>query len=179
MFYKKQKNENLPPNVAKGKWNGKVIHYRTDRIIVQLEPLPKGRVIRYPKATGRVIYSVGEISDNIELAKKLSKLKEVKYAEPDAIVTGALTPNDTRLSEQWGIDTIGAIDGWDLETGGKSNILIAIMDSGISIDNVGNLNHPDLNSSKFILGTDFVNGGTPRDEFGHGTHVFSDHQRCL
>jgi subtilisin family serine protease len=51
-------------------------------------------------------------------------------------------------------------------------VLIGIIDSGISMSTAGALDHPDLNQAgRYILGTDFVDGGTPRDLHGHGTHV--------
>ena len=50
--------------------------------------------------------------------------------------------------------------------------MIGIIDSGISMLAAGGLDHPDLNdASRITLGTDFVDGGTPRDLNGHGTHV--------
>ena len=64
---------------------------------------------------------------------------------------------------------VRAFDAWDLETGDPT-VLIGIIDSGISMTG-GALDHPDLSGTRFTLGTDFVDGGEPRDLNGHGTHV--------
>ena len=55
---------------------------------------------------------------------------------------------------------------------GNGNVLIGIIDSGISIDG-GNLSHSDLDDgTRYILGTDFIDDdASPDDQFGHGTHV--------
>jgi len=88
----------------------------------------------------------------------------VEYAEPNYIIRAVLTPNDPYFSSQWGLTKIGAPQAWDVTTGG-SDLIIAIVDSGIDLD------HPDL-SGKIILGYDYVNEDwDPDDDFGHGTHV--------
>ena len=103
--------------------------------------------------------------------RKVARLGEVEYAEPDVVDHACVIPSDTRYVEQWGLQKIGMPAAWDLETGG-SNVLIGIIDSGISMSGGGALDHPDLNDpSRYIQGTDFVDGGTPRDLNGHGTHV--------
>ncbi|TEU11378.1 MAG: peptidase S8 [Anaerolineales bacterium] len=88
----------------------------------------------------------------------------VEYAEPNYIIRAVLDPNDLYFPSQWGLDMIGAPEAWDVTTG-SSDIIIAIVDSGIDLD------HPDL-SGKIIVGYDYVNGDwVPDDDFGHGTHV--------
>jgi thermitase len=88
----------------------------------------------------------------------------VEYAEPNYIIRAILTPNDPYFSSQWGLTKIGAPQAWDFTTG-SSDLIIAIVDSGIDLD------HPDL-SGKIIWGYDYVNGDwVPDDDYGHGTHV--------
>jgi thermitase len=88
----------------------------------------------------------------------------VEYAEPNYIVRAVLDPNDPYFSSQWGLTKIGAPQAWDVTTG-SSDLIIAIIDSGIDLD------HPDL-SGKIILGYDYANGDwEPDDDYGHGTHV--------
>jgi thermitase len=89
----------------------------------------------------------------------------VEYAEPNYIIRAVLTPNDTYfLSHQWNMPQINAPQAWDITTG-SSDLIIAIVDSGIDLD------HPDL-SGKIILGYDYVNEDwDPDDDYGHGTHV--------
>ncbi len=88
----------------------------------------------------------------------------VEYAEPNYIIRAVLTPDDPHFSSQWGLAKIGAPQAWDVTTG-SSDLVIAVVDSGIDLD------HPDL-GGKIILGYDYINGDwDPDDDFGHGTHV--------
>jgi thermitase len=88
----------------------------------------------------------------------------VEYAEPNYIIHAVGTPNDPEFWQQWGLTKIGAPQAWDVTTG-SSDIIIAIVDSGIDLD------HPDLNG-KIIWGYDYVNEDwVPDDDYGHGTHV--------
>ncbi len=88
----------------------------------------------------------------------------VEYAEPNYIIRAVLTPDDPDFSSQWGLTKIGAPQAWDVTTG-SSDLIIAIIDSGIDLD------HPDL-SGKIILGYDYVNEDwIPDDDYGHGTNV--------
>lgn len=176
---------------TKSEWQGKEVSHRIDRVNVKLqvnlrnpdEKLLKSRaeellksikgaeIVRFSVRSGKLIVKVPEGTDIVALAKELSQRPDVAYAEPDIMGRGSLAPNDTRYGEQWALGKINAEGAWDLETGGN-NILIGIIDSGISIQN-GALSHSDLDdTSRYILGTDFVeDDATPNDEFGHGTHV--------
>ena len=108
----------------------------------------------------------------IELAHQLAEKDYLEYVEPDMMGEGGVVPDDPRFSEQRGLAQIGAPGAWDVETGSASNVLIGIIDSGISMTSLGVLDHPDLrNPWRFIIGSDFVDGGSPRDLHGHGTHV--------
>lgn len=99
---------------------------------------------------------------------------EVEYAEPNYI-RRAFLPNDTNFNLQWGLHNTGqpvgsppgagtvdididAPDAWTIETGG-SEIIIAILDSGVDID------HPDLVDNLMD------NDPSTDDDYGHGTHV--------
>jgi subtilisin family serine protease len=82
-----------------------------------------------------------------------------------------LVPNDSRYAQQWALPKISAENAWDIEEG-NGNVLIGIIDTGISMQG-SMLTHPDLdNATRYILGTDFVNDDAiPLDDLGHGTHV--------
>jgi subtilisin family serine protease len=174
-------------NVASGEWQGRQAQYYTDRVVIKLKPpadsarsledvyadvaadIPGGEP-RHQTPTGRVIASVEPGTDVLDLAAKLSARDDVEWAEPDVVDKAALMPSDPRFTDQWGLTKMSAPAAWDLETG-QANVLIGIVDSGISMAATGGLNHPDLDSSRYVLGTDFVDGGDPRDLNGHGTHV--------
>jgi subtilisin family serine protease len=132
----------------------------------------------------------------------------VEYAEPNYIHQLAATPNDTKFTSLWGLHNTGQTGGtadvdidapeaWDITTG-SSNVIIAVIDSGIAYD------HPDLAANMWrnpgeipndgidndgngwvddYFGYDFRSGdsepmdpidltaGTTRGNPGHGTHV--------
>lgn len=77
-------------------------------------------------------------------------------------------PNDPSFNDA----DIDAPEAWNISTG-DPNVILAILDSGIPIQN-GALSHPDLNdANKVILGPDYTGepDNTVRDEQSHGTHV--------
>ena len=115
----------------------------------------------------------------LEVANKLAQHPDVKFAEPDMIMTGtttALIPNDPGFPNCWGLHNTGQSGGtpdmdmdgpeaWDISIG-EPSIIVAIMDLGIEQD------HPDINQ---IPGMDFTGnntGGGPASECDdHGTQV--------
>jgi subtilase family protein len=177
-----------PDNVASGEWRGQPTQYFTDRLVIKLKApedsarslediyeevardIPDGGLRQAPSPAGRVVVSVEPGTDIPELAASISARDDVEWAEPDVVDRAALTPSDPRFAQQWGLPKIKAPAAWDLETG-AGTVLIGIIDSGISMAATGGLNHPDLDAGRYLLGTDFVDGGTPRDLNGHGTHV--------
>ncbi len=190
MLSKEQGSKSTDDHIKQGEWKKKKIRYYAGRVIVKLKPpasdsdksaaslcdelaasLPSGRVRRYAKATGRTVLYFDAKSSVTTIARQLSERADVEYAEPDVVDSAMLIPSDTRYADQWGPDLIGAPGAWALETG-NNNALIGIIDSGISTTAGGALDHPDLNAAgRYMLGTDFVDGGAPRDLRGHGTHV--------
>ncbi len=185
----KEPNDAQARNVTTGEWEGQQTAYRSDRLIVKLkapaeesaksvdeicadiaEAIPGGEQWTPSGSTGRMLYSVAPDADPAKVAAEISARDDVEYAEPDVIDTAQVVPTDTRYSEQWALPKVDAPTAWDLETG-DANVIIGIIDSGISMSATGGLNHPDLDASRYQLGTDFVDGGTPRDLNGHGTHV--------
>lgn len=127
-------------------------------------------IVREPSPTGRVVLRIPEGTDVLQYAKRLAESPLVEYAEPDVVDTAQLVPADPRYPQQWAPPLVNAEEAWDLTTGGPG-VVIGVIDSGISMTGAG-LDHDDLSTpGRFTLGTDFVDGGTPRDLNGHGTHV--------
>jgi len=186
----KQKIER-PPNSIEGQWQGRKALFYNNRLIVKFktptektdtsvadvvesvrQAIPGGTLLRAPRGTGRALFGIDPGTDVVVLANELSKLAGVEYAEPDVVDTVALVPTDPRYVDQWSLPKVNAPAAWDAVTGSATGVLIGIVDSGISMSAAGALDHPDLNdASRYILGTDYVDGGTPRDLHGHGTHV--------
>jgi subtilisin family serine protease/PKD repeat protein len=112
---------------------------------------------------------------------------DVEYAEPNYLVKALATPNDPFLGNLWGMSRIGAPAAWDVTTGGNSEAVVAVIDTGIDY------NHPDLAANIWTNpqesagnGADNDNNGYPNDIHGidvwnrdsdplddhfHGTHV--------
>jgi subtilisin family serine protease len=121
----------------------------------------------------------------------------VEYAEPNYIRKSAFVPNDIFFGQQWALQNAGTFAGgtagadvkapeaWDI-TRGTSDIVIAVLDTGID------LNHQDLAGNIDSRGRDFTTcakfdpnvpppalvcvtpkaqGDNPADDNGHGTHV--------
>lgn len=130
------------------------------------------------------------------IARYLNHL-DVLYAEPNYIVQRLVTPNDPDFGSLWGLHNTGQSSGtedadidapeaWDLTTG-SSNVVVAVIDTGIDY------NHEDLSANMFrnsddcnsngldddgngfvddCHGIDKVNDDSdPMDDHSHGTHV--------
>jgi serine protease len=133
--------------------------------------------------------------DGTILAAQLRGQPEVVYAEPNYIGRASLVPSDPGFHErQWNLSAIDMPRAWDIAGGGSSDLIVAVVDSGVTTVNqtlevatwdgsairplsvpVGI--SPDLSASRFVSPADFANGdgATPIvvDTAGHGTHVAS------
>ena len=75
--------------------------------------------------------------------------------------TAAFLPADTFYSEQWALSKIKAPQAWDLSGGGSSDVVIAILDSGVDID------HPDLKENIWINVREVADDGLDNDNNGY------------
>ena len=95
-----------------------------------------------------------------------SAFPEVEFAELDRVVEPSdVTPNDPWFANwEWHLNKIQAPAAWSVTTG-SSNIIIAILDTGV--DGA----HEDL-APKLVGGWNFFDGNSDtRDVYGHGTMV--------
>jgi subtilisin family serine protease len=127
------------------------------------------------------------------LAEQLAAQPEVAYAQPNFLRHKTLTPNDTGYAaRQWNLQTIDMPSAWNINPGAKSDIIVAVVDTGVTTFTgtvgvstwngsaiqpitVAYATNPDLSQSRIVSPTDLVtNGGsTVLDSDGHGTHVSS------
>ncbi|AVQ06075.1 TPA: S8 family serine peptidase [Xanthomonas vasicola pv. zeae] len=88
------------------------------------------------------------------LMRQLAADPNVQSVEVDQMLHAVLTPNDTRLSEQWAFGTTNAglniRPAWDKSTG--ANVVVAVIDTGI-------VSHPDLDAN-ILPGYDFISDAT-------------------
>lgn len=101
----------------------------------------------------------------------------VEYAEPDFLVRATFVPDDNYFSFQWNLDNsvtggIGMETAWDIQQG-DPNVIVAILDTGVAYEDFAGFRQaPDLATTAFVPGYDFVNDDShPNDDQGHGTHV--------
>lgn len=84
------------------------------------------------------------------LMRKIAAEPDVLSVEVDQLLRPTLTPNDSRLSEQWafGTDTAGinVRSAWDQASG--DGVVVAVIDTGIT-------DHEDLNAN-ILTGYDFI-----------------------
>lgn len=140
---------------------------------------------------------MAEVPDSLDLFQIIEKIKIhplIEFAEPNLVYYAFLDePDDPYYAGtspatyryQWALHNIGqsppggtvdadidAPEAWEIEKGNSTVQIIAILDSGIPMQN-GILSHPDLNDPyKIILGPDYYDDGNGvKDERGHGTHV--------
>ena len=143
--------------------------HRTDEIIVRFKG--SDRFVRVSNARGEDIDT---------LLARYNNRPDVIYAEPNYIAHAFFVPNDRYYSYQWNFDNnvsggIHMEDAWEISDG--SGIIIAVIDTGVAYENYSQgfsdyYLAPDLASTLFVQGYDFVNNDThPNDDEGHGTHV--------
>lgn len=109
-----------------------------------------------------------------DAVRRFASMREVEYAEPNGMVRKLLEPNDRYFRFQWHFRILGAPRMWDIQRG-RSNVAVAVIDSGIAYEDFGVFRRaPDWGSRVFLPGFDFVNGDShANDDDSHGTHVAS------
>ena len=108
----------------------------------------------------------------------LRRDENVAFVEPNYMAWALGTPNDPDFSGQWAYTTAQFPTAWGV-TQGSSDLIIAVVDTGIDLD------HPDLDctvsngADKIVSGFNFVDDtNNPDDNYGHGTHVAGTIAAC-
>jgi subtilisin family serine protease len=126
-----------------------------------------GKIVKPISTKKEILAIVAEIPfDSIPtFAEEVKTAGLAKYIEPNLRVQAESLPNDPYWGLQWGPKKIEADWAWNV-TVGSSDVLVAIIDSGIDYT------HPDLAANYVPLGYDWVDNDTdPMDDYGHGTKV--------
>jgi serine protease len=143
----------------------------------------------------RWIGSIALLQDSAELdahalAAALRAQPEVAWAEPNYIRRRRLEPNDPGYASfQWNLRAIDMPRVWDINPGGGSELIVAVIDTGVTtatevarlrtwngsaiqeID-VPYMISPDFTASRLVSPNDIVFWDGPVVDFeGHGTHV--------
>jgi len=123
-----------------------------------------------------LIISIGGLgAGNLVTSDNIVRLSPVAQAETpassddslaDAVLPvqfETLIPNDPHLEKQWALSQLQIPEFWQT-TSGDSEILVAILDTGIDQD------HEDLDG-KVVAEINFTDSPTSGDIYGHGTHI--------
>lgn len=138
---------------------------------------------------------LGDI-DPVRASRDLAVQPEVLYAQPNYIRPLRSVPNDTNYSQQWHLDAINMVPAWDINPGGRADVVVAVLDSGLTtttdtfsfriwngrafqIFGVPFAKALDFDHARVRTGREFVDGEwtTSRgdvllfDADGHGSHV--------
>ena len=195
--------------IITGTWRGHEVRFRNDRIIISVaDNVPEVLiqdtvdtvVAQIPGATkdrfrpGRrwATIAIPPGTNVIQVVTQIAARSDIRYAEPDFLLFGRATPNDPEYAtgiQKWP-DLINLGQAWD-HTQGDEHVLLAVLDSGIPIDNEKFANvdlcdplHPLVNdeNGRYIarhkdpsdhwVNHDYVdNDDKPEDQHGHGTWV--------
>lgn len=120
------------------------------------------------------LLTVGPDDDAVSVAHALAGQPGVVYAEPVGRVRAHYRPNDPLYQYQWNLQQLEFERTWDINTGGASSVIVAVVDSGIAYKAQGSTDAqaPDLAGTTFVPGYDFIwDDDNPLDFDGHGTHV--------
>jgi serine protease len=136
-----------------------------------------------------VLQDLGEPDAHL-VAADLRRQPEVAWAEPNYLRRPHVEPNDPGYAEfQWNLRSIDMPRVWDINPGGSADLIVAVIDTGITtateiarihtwngsaiqeID-VPYMISPDVSAARFVTPYDFVFWDGPVVDFeGHGTHV--------
>ena len=182
--------------IKKGMWKNQEIEYVDRQIAVKVKSGAQLKIVKtlISRNNGTLIedfdklrWGLVELAEGKDIFHVIDSLKNnplIESVEPNLIDHVSFNPNDPYFQDghQWALNNTGqnppagtndadvdAPEAWSI-TRGYSNVIIAILDTGIPMLN-GSLSHPDLDDpNKFILGEDESGDGL-RDLYGHGTHV--------
>jgi serine protease len=137
-----------------------------------------------------------DITDPEHAAALLRAQPEVLYAHPNYVARNKSIPNDSSYSNQWHFAAINLPSAWDINPGGRSDVVVAVLDSGLTTNpntwqfriwdgrafrlfGVPMAKASDFEHTRVMVGREFAFGWRWAsqgetilfDADGHGTHV--------
>lgn len=144
------------------------------------------------------IVTIDDSADPEAVARALSAMPDVEYAQARYRIYPLFVPNDPLYSRQWNYPAIDMERAWDINPGATPAIVVAVLDTGVAYRSavvrynarafrffggvvfpaLGPIDvpfapAPDLDGGdRFVSPRDFIwNDTMPLDLDGHGTHV--------
>ena len=144
------------------------------------------------------VMAIGRDADPEAVARMLAERPSVEYAQAAYRVEPYFRPNDPLFSSQWNLTQLAMESAWDVNKGGASSVIVAVLDTGVAFQNAiyefvggpwvddSGVRYPPLGrvtipfaaapdlagANRFPTPRDFIwNDTDPVDMDGHGTHV--------
>jgi serine protease len=73
-----------------------------------------------------------DITDPEHAAELLRRQPEVLYAHPNYLARNKAVPNDAGYQGQWNFQSINLPTAWSINPGGRRDVLVAVIDSGLT-----------------------------------------------
>ncbi len=171
-------------------------HWRDGQVIVAFRDGPDAhdmegalraggaREARPARSGRRFLVRLDASASVSDAVRRLSRMPEVLYAEPNGIVRASapatFTPDDRFYKFQWNLRQMNSERTWAIQKG-KSSVAVAVIDTGVAYEDYADpvtgqvfRKAPDWGDTVFLPGYDFVNGDAhANDDSFHGTHVAS------
>jgi serine protease len=121
---------------------------RAARARADAERFTKDGVTRLPYTAGSVIVKYKDDPDDFDvvaippntnpeaMAAAMRTLPDVEFAQPRYRNYAMARPNDTLYSNQWNFPAIDMERAWDIQPGASSDIIVAVLDSGMAFRSV-------------------------------------------
>lgn len=188
----------LSKTIVSGTWGGKSGEYVAGEILVKVKKgADLNQIDQLLSANGAFIlrnfdssrWGIVGCDAGANIFEKMENFVDntlIEWAEPNMRLYPARLPNDSffvayqyqvwlhntgQYGEPRDVD-LDAPEAWDIETGSAS-CTVAVLDTGIPLDENDSLTHEDLNdTSKFILGINTADSTASLNDLdGHGTDV--------
>jgi serine protease len=163
------------------------------------EPWVTGRIlVKFRDGDRAELVAIDPGENPAEAARRYAGRADVEFAQPDYRARLAFRPNDPLFGNQWNLTSALEMErAWDVNPGASSDVIVAVLDSGMAFDNAtyeyfgrgvvaGGRLYPPLGRvvvpfaaapelagpSRFVAPRDFIwDDDAPVDLDGHGTHV--------
>ncbi|MBN1465404.1 S8 family serine peptidase [candidate division KSB1 bacterium] len=150
----------VAPSLAKGAGIQSTGSAAVDAVFADYEVMQLAPVFASHRAhAGLNQWIIAELPDTIDEAEIVEALQSagVLQAHLNRTLQLHYTPNDPQYSAQYALQTIGAEEAWEKETGAKE-VVVAVIDTGIDYE------HPDIVNNLWLNSGEDANGNGRVDE---------------